>query len=59
MKKSFFTKRINLNRETIANLTSQEMRESLAGGDKTEIGESCDTDINGCCTTKPPQCIDI
>jgi hypothetical protein len=54
MRKELLTKRINLNKETISNLDPQEMRESRAGGDKTELGVSCDTG-NTCCLTIPPR----
>ncbi|MCK4762425.1 MAG: class I lanthipeptide [Candidatus Aminicenantes bacterium] len=56
MKKKNFTKVFKLNKVTVANLSSKEMKESRAGGDKTELGVSCDTG-NPCCNTIPPRCI--
>lgn len=47
MKKRSFTKRLNLNKETVSCLTYDEMRESR-GGDKTLLGESCETG-SPCC----------
>lgn len=55
MKKEHFPKKLILNKKTVINLSFQEMRESRAGGDKTEIGPSCDTGLP-CCNTAPPRC---
>ena len=55
MKKSSFSKKLSLNKKTVANLNVEEMRNSRAGGDKTELGVSCDTG-NTCCLTIPPRC---
>ena len=55
MKKRLFSKKLNLNRKTVVNLSVDEMRNSRAGGDKTELGVSCDTG-HACCNTVPPRC---
>ncbi|MCK5056584.1 MAG: class I lanthipeptide [Candidatus Aminicenantes bacterium] len=55
MKKERFTKTFSLNKVTVSNLNLEEMRKSRAGGDKTELGVSCDTGLP-CCNTIPPRC---
>ncbi|MFC2155286.1 class I lanthipeptide [Acidobacteriota bacterium] len=55
MKKRSLSRKLNLNRKTVVNLNVDEMRRSRAGGDKTELGVSCDTG-NPCCNTTPPRC---
>ena len=55
MKKERFTKTLNLNKETVTNLLDEEMRRSRAGGDKTDIGASCDTGLP-CCNTVTVAC---
>ena len=47
MKKRSFTRRLILNKETVSCLTYDEMRESR-GGDKTKLGESCETGFPCC-----------
>jgi hypothetical protein len=55
MKKENFLKKLLLNKKTITNLNVDEMRNSRAGGDKTDIGISCDTGLT-CCNTAIPNC---
>lgn len=55
MKKKCFERKLFLNKKTVINLSINEMRNSRAGGDKTEIGPSCDTGLP-CCNTAPPRC---
>ena len=55
MKKESLAKKLFLHKKTISNLNVDEMRNSRAGGDKTEIGASCDTGLP-CCNTTPPNC---
>ena len=47
MKKKKITKKLALNKETIARLTYDEMRESR-GGDKTILGAGCETGLPCC-----------
>ncbi len=55
MKKRFFSKKLRLSKKTIVNLNVDEMRNSRAGADKTDLGVSCDTGLP-CCNTTPPRC---
>ena len=56
MNKKSFEGKLFLNKKTVMNLSVDEMRNSRAGGDKTEIGPSCDTGLP-CCHSAPPRCI--
>lgn len=56
MKKERFAKKLFLNKKTVIRLSIDEMRNSRAGGDKTELGPSCDTGLP-CCNTTPPRCV--
>jgi len=47
MKQKVFTKKLIVNKETIASLSDNDMR-LLLGGGKTEIGATCTTDA-ACC----------
>ena len=51
MKKKVFTKKLVVNKETIAALNDDDMR-SLLGGGKTEIGATCTTDAACCIDNK-------
>jgi hypothetical protein len=55
MKKKSFARKLFLKKETITNLNFDEMRDSRAGGDKTDIGISCDSGLP-CCNTIIPNC---
>jgi natural product precursor len=50
MKKNVFTKKLVINKKTIASLNDAEMN-SLLGGNKTEIGVTCYTDAVCCVNT--------
>lgn len=54
MKRRFFTKKLSLNKETVSNLTKEEMVNSRAGTNpKTCAGDTCETHPV-CCPTSPP-----
>lgn len=55
MKKELFVKTLKLNKVSVSNLNLEEMKKSRAGGDKTELGPSCDTGLP-CCNSVPPRC---
>ncbi len=54
MKKKLLTQRLSLKKETIANLSYEEMRKSFGGAEPTKQGNTCKTD-DACCILPLPR----
>ena len=56
MKSKKFTKKLNLNKKTIADLNNDEMNKAHGRGPASQIVSDCSCLLTGCCPTQVTDC---